>query len=100
MDSPAASSLSIVHGIPLQDEPGLGSLTIPGYLREVTSRYAEREALVMPTPHVHRKTTLVHAGCGRPVELRYYCPHCAGRVPGRAVELRRRCAAGRATRRA
>ena len=49
--------------------------------------------------HVHRKTTLVHAGCGRPVELRYYCPRCAGRVPGRAVELRRRRAAGRATRR-
>jgi len=48
--NPNPSSLSIVRGIPLQDEPGLGALTIPGYLREVTQRYAEREALVMPTP--------------------------------------------------
>lgn len=47
---PNSQSLSIVRGIPLQDEPGLGALTIPGYLREVTTRYAEREALVMPTP--------------------------------------------------
>jgi fatty-acyl-CoA synthase len=42
--------MSIVHGLPLHDEPGLGALTIPGYLREVTSRFAEREALVMHTP--------------------------------------------------
>ncbi len=42
--------MSIVHGIPLQNEPGLGSLTIPGYLRDVSSRFAEREALVMHTP--------------------------------------------------
>ncbi|MFA5939480.1 MAG: class I adenylate-forming enzyme family protein [Sinimarinibacterium sp.] len=50
MESTVPSSLSIVRGIPLQEEPGLGALTIPGYLREVTQRYAEREALVMPTP--------------------------------------------------
>ncbi|CAN7365790.1 AMP-binding protein [Phenylobacterium sp. LjRoot225] len=43
-------SLSIAHGIPLSDEPGLGALTLPGYLREVTDRYAEREALVMRHP--------------------------------------------------
>jgi len=42
--------MSIVHGIPLAVEPGLGTLTIPGYLREVTNRYADREALVMRTP--------------------------------------------------
>lgn len=41
---------SIVRGMPLSDEPGIGALTIPGYLREVTSRFAEREALVMHTP--------------------------------------------------
>ena len=40
-------SLSIVSGPPLRDEPGLGSLTLPGFLREVTEAYAEREALVM-----------------------------------------------------
>ena len=37
---------SIIHGIPLDQEPGLGALTLPGYLREVTARYAPREALV------------------------------------------------------
>src|SRR3546814_18909963 len=42
--------MSIVRGIPLEDEPGLGALTIPGYLRDVTARYADREALVMHTP--------------------------------------------------
>ncbi|HXK22914.1 MAG TPA: AMP-binding protein [Myxococcota bacterium] len=42
--------LSIVRGIPLSEEPGLGTLTLPGFLREVTRRYAPREALVMQTP--------------------------------------------------
>ena len=41
------ASASIACGIPLSEEPGLGALTLPGYLREVTSRFAEREALVM-----------------------------------------------------
>ena len=41
---------SIIRGIPLQDEAGLGSLTLPGYLREVTDRYADREAMVMHHP--------------------------------------------------
>jgi acyl-CoA synthetase (AMP-forming)/AMP-acid ligase II len=49
MNSPAPASLSIVHGIPLADEPGLGALSIPAYLREVTSRFADNEALVMHT---------------------------------------------------
>jgi acyl-CoA synthetase (AMP-forming)/AMP-acid ligase II len=40
-------ALSIVGGAPLRAESGLGSLSIPGYLREVTTRYAEREALVL-----------------------------------------------------
>ena len=38
--------LSIVSGAPLSDEPGLGALTLPGFLREVTQMYGEREALV------------------------------------------------------
>ena len=41
---------SIVHGIPLSEEPGLGALTLPGYLREVTERFASREAMVMHYP--------------------------------------------------
>jgi fatty-acyl-CoA synthase len=37
---------SIIYGPPLAEEPGLGVLTLPGYLREVTERYGPREALV------------------------------------------------------
>lgn len=39
--------LAIVRGRPLAEEVGLGPLTLPGLLREVTQRYLEREALVM-----------------------------------------------------
>ena len=45
-----ATECSIVKGIPLSREPGLGALTMPGFLREVTSRYRDREALVLRTP--------------------------------------------------
>src|SRR5262245_17201521 len=41
---------SIVRGIPLSEEPGLGTLSIPGYLREVTARFGDREALVWRSP--------------------------------------------------
>jgi fatty-acyl-CoA synthase len=47
MDPP--NEPSIVSGIPLGAEPGLGALTIPGYVREVTARFAGREALVLRT---------------------------------------------------
>jgi fatty-acyl-CoA synthase len=40
---------SIAKGIPLSEEPGLGSLTLPGFLREVTTRFSERDALVLRT---------------------------------------------------
>ncbi len=40
-------SLSLVRGISLSEEEGIGALTIPGYLREVCSRYADREAVVI-----------------------------------------------------
>src|ERR1700744_6415586 len=40
------NAISIVHGTPLGEEPGLGALTIPGYLREVRERFASNEALV------------------------------------------------------
>jgi DNA-binding HxlR family transcriptional regulator len=45
--------------------------------------------------HVHRQTALVHAECGHPVEVKYFCPQCAGRVRGATVELRRRSAGPR-----
>jgi len=38
----------MVSGPPLADEPGLGALTLPGFLREVTAMYGEREALAFP----------------------------------------------------
>ncbi len=41
---------SIIHGPPLAEQPGIGALTLPGYLREVTSRFAGREALVRHRP--------------------------------------------------
>jgi fatty-acyl-CoA synthase len=37
---------SIVHGIPLAEQPGIGALTIGGYLREVVSRHGPAEAVV------------------------------------------------------
>lgn len=42
-------TLSIVHGTPLTEEPGQGAHTIAGYLREVVSRYGDREAVVLGT---------------------------------------------------
>lgn len=39
--------LSVVRGIPLSEEPGLGALTIGGYLRELAARFGAREALVI-----------------------------------------------------
>ncbi|CAN7587094.1 class I adenylate-forming enzyme family protein [Phenylobacterium sp. LjRoot219] len=43
---PLQRRASIIHGPPLSEEPGLGALTLPGYLREVTERHATNEALV------------------------------------------------------
>jgi acyl-CoA synthetase (AMP-forming)/AMP-acid ligase II len=43
------SALSIVSGPPVSAEPGVGALTLPGFLREVTAAYREREALVLGT---------------------------------------------------
>ena len=47
---PPAALLSIIKGVPLDHEPGLGALTLPGFLREVTTRFAGREALVLHAP--------------------------------------------------
>ncbi|MGW6421549.1 class I adenylate-forming enzyme family protein [Nocardia sp. NPDC055053] len=40
------SDPAVAAGPPLTEEPGLGPLTLPGFLREVTRRYGDREALV------------------------------------------------------
>jgi acyl-CoA synthetase (AMP-forming)/AMP-acid ligase II len=47
--SAPAAPLSIIKGIPLDQEAGLGTLTLPGFLREVTMRFASQEALVLHT---------------------------------------------------
>jgi fatty-acyl-CoA synthase len=43
-------SLSIVRGALLSEEAGLGELTLPGFIREVTERFSKREALVQRRP--------------------------------------------------
>jgi fatty-acyl-CoA synthase len=45
MDTATHARASVIHGPPLQAQPGLGALTLPGYLREITARFGEREAL-------------------------------------------------------
>jgi acyl-CoA synthetase (AMP-forming)/AMP-acid ligase II len=50
MDPQGGGALSIIHGVPLSEEPGLGALTLPGYLREVTARFGPNPALVMQAP--------------------------------------------------
>ncbi|HEU5171129.1 MAG TPA: helix-turn-helix domain-containing protein [Gemmatimonadales bacterium] len=44
--------------------------------------------------HLHRQTALVHAECGHPVEITYFCARCAAGVRGATVELRRRPTSG------
>ena len=39
--------------------------------------------------HVHRETQLVHAGCGHPVSVGYYCPDCGEGVRGTEVAVTR-----------
>jgi fatty-acyl-CoA synthase len=50
-----ANTSSLLHGDPLSEEPGLGAQTLPGYLREIASRYARREALMMRTAGVDER---------------------------------------------
>lgn len=44
-------TLSVIQGLPLVEEPGLGALTLSGFLREVCDRYREREAVAQPRPN-------------------------------------------------
>ncbi|MEU1993637.1 class I adenylate-forming enzyme family protein [Nocardia gamkensis] len=48
-DDVLAPAVAIATGPPLSEEPGLGPLTLPGFLREVTRGYGDREALVAHT---------------------------------------------------
>ncbi|MDE2404463.1 MAG: acyl--CoA ligase [Sphingomonadales bacterium] len=43
---PGDGDLALIRGIPLEEEPGQGAHTLPGFLREVCGRWPEREALV------------------------------------------------------
>lgn len=43
--APGASGMSLVEAMPLADEPGMGALTIGGYLREVSERFGAAEAV-------------------------------------------------------
>lgn len=44
-----SASPSIAYGVSLEEEPGLGALTLTGFLREVTESYPDNEVLVMYT---------------------------------------------------
>jgi hypothetical protein len=39
--------------------------------------------------HVYKQARLVHAGCGHPVTVGYYCPDCGDQVRGAEVALAR-----------
>jgi fatty-acyl-CoA synthase len=43
-------SLSLVRGMPLSAEPGIGELTLGGFIRQVAERFSGREALVAHRP--------------------------------------------------
>jgi fatty-acyl-CoA synthase len=51
MSADRTSPASTVHGRELSEAVGSGPLTIPAYLRDVASRYSDREALVCHTAH-------------------------------------------------
>ncbi|HEY5867592.1 MAG TPA: transcriptional regulator, partial [Candidatus Tectomicrobia bacterium] len=40
--------------------------------------------------HIYPEAALVHATCGHPVRMGYYCPHCDDRVRGASVTLQQR----------
>ena len=63
--------LALVRGRPLEEEPGIGALTLPGFLDEIAGRYGPMEALVE-----HR--------CGGEVERWTYTT-----LHGRATEVAR-----------
>lgn len=47
MSKNTSEALSLVRGIPLAEEEGLGALTLSGYLKEVVQHYGAKEAAVL-----------------------------------------------------
>lgn len=45
--APGSGQAALARGIPLEEEPGLGGLTLPSFLREVTKAWPGNEALVL-----------------------------------------------------
>lgn len=50
MSANTANGFSLVRGIPLAEEDGIGALTLGGYLAEVAGRFGSREAAVLRSP--------------------------------------------------
>ncbi len=50
-------NLSIIHGIPLSEEEGIGALTLGAYLQEVCERYSANEAAVQYVDGVAERWT-------------------------------------------
>ena len=47
--------------------------------------------------HIERRSRLVHADCGHPVKVGYYCPDCGAAVRGTEVRMKRSGGASSAT---
>src|SRR5690606_33495144 len=43
-----SNGMSLVRGLPLSEETGLGALTLGGFIKEVTQRFGPREAACLP----------------------------------------------------
>ena len=48
--------MTTFRGPPLSSEPGIGSLTLGGFLREVATRHADREAIAFHPDVLSRPT--------------------------------------------
>ncbi len=57
MNNENPAGLSIVHGIPLADESGIGALTLGSYVREIAQRYGPAEAAVIKLDGVVQRWT-------------------------------------------
>ena len=53
--------MTTFRGPPLEEEAGLGALTLPGLLDEVTVRHGDREAIVFPAGDVRLSYRKLHA---------------------------------------
>ena len=60
------AGLSIARGIPLADEPGIGALTLGGFVREVAQRYGPNEAAVISSADGARADPGIRSQVGSP----------------------------------